>query len=215
MIPILLKSVLHHARYFPLWSALTAVRWRSFDSRSRGLGTTFKNVMRWFPPARRRFETSAAGRHRLPRSRVPPCTRCRRRAWARVVHGRCGVWGEPDQLADLGHRHVDHRVGGARPAGRWAVEPAPLAHCRLGCDSGFVPPGMPQPGLCRRGGTACPAADIEREVPRSQPRARSHRHQDRPATGAGLPHQSAQARVGRPRSSPQQWSAWGSGTVVF
>lgn len=59
MIPVMLKSVLHHARYFPLWSALTAVRWRSFDSRSRGLGTTFKTVMRWFPPARRRFDREA------------------------------------------------------------------------------------------------------------------------------------------------------------
>ena len=59
MIPVMLKSVLHHARYLPLWSALTAVRWRSFDSRSRGLGTTFKTVMRWFPPARRRFDREA------------------------------------------------------------------------------------------------------------------------------------------------------------
>ena len=59
MIPTLFKSVLHNARYFPLWSALTAVRWRSFDSRSRGLGTTFKTVMRWFPPARRRFDHEA------------------------------------------------------------------------------------------------------------------------------------------------------------
>ena len=54
-----LKSVLHHARYFPLWSALTAVRWHSFDSRSRGLGTTFKTLMRWFPPARSRFDLEA------------------------------------------------------------------------------------------------------------------------------------------------------------
>jgi KDO2-lipid IV(A) lauroyltransferase len=54
-----LKSFLHHARYFPLWSALTAVRWRSFESRSRGLGTTFKIVMRWFPPAMSRFDLEA------------------------------------------------------------------------------------------------------------------------------------------------------------
>ena len=54
-----LKSVLHHARYFPLWSALTAVRWRTFDLRSRGLGTTFEMVMRWFPPARNRFDREA------------------------------------------------------------------------------------------------------------------------------------------------------------
>lgn len=52
----ILKSVLHHARYLPLWSALTAVRWRSFESRSRGLGTTFGTIMRWFPLARRRFD---------------------------------------------------------------------------------------------------------------------------------------------------------------
>jgi len=51
-----LKSALHHVRYFPLWSALTVVRWRSFESRSRGLGTTFGIIMRWFPPARRRFD---------------------------------------------------------------------------------------------------------------------------------------------------------------
>jgi KDO2-lipid IV(A) lauroyltransferase len=54
-----LKSVLTHARYFPLWSALTALRWRSFDRRSRGLGTTLAAVMRWFPPARRRFDHEA------------------------------------------------------------------------------------------------------------------------------------------------------------
>lgn len=54
-----LKSVAHHIRYLPLWSALTFVRWRSFDLRSRGLGTTFAAVMRWFPPARRRFEREA------------------------------------------------------------------------------------------------------------------------------------------------------------
>lgn len=56
MAPALLKSILHHARYFPLWSALTAVRWRSFDARSRALGTTFGLIMRWFPRARRRFD---------------------------------------------------------------------------------------------------------------------------------------------------------------
>ncbi|MEZ8007722.1 MAG: lysophospholipid acyltransferase family protein [Amylibacter sp.] len=50
-----LKSVFHHARYFPLWSALTVFRWRAFDLRSRALGTTFGIVIRWFPLARRRF----------------------------------------------------------------------------------------------------------------------------------------------------------------
>ena len=59
MLSTSLKSVLHHARYFPLWSALTAVRWRTFDLRSRGLGTTFGMVMRWFPPARIRFNREA------------------------------------------------------------------------------------------------------------------------------------------------------------
>lgn len=54
-----LKSVLQHARYFPLWSALTVVRWRSFESRSRALGTTLALVMRWFPPARFRFDREA------------------------------------------------------------------------------------------------------------------------------------------------------------
>lgn len=49
-----LKSVLHHARYLPLWSALTVFRWRAFDFRARSLGTTFGIVVRWFPPARRR-----------------------------------------------------------------------------------------------------------------------------------------------------------------
>lgn len=51
-----LKSVIQDLRYFPLWSALTVFRWRSFDSRSRALGTTLGSVMRFFPPARKRFE---------------------------------------------------------------------------------------------------------------------------------------------------------------
>lgn len=59
MLTITLKSIVHHARYFPLWSALTFVRWRSFDLRSRGLGTTLSVVMRWFPPARIRFDREA------------------------------------------------------------------------------------------------------------------------------------------------------------
>lgn len=59
MMSATLKSVAHYARYFPLWSALTAVRWRSFDQRSRGLGTTFAAVMRWFPPARLQFDREA------------------------------------------------------------------------------------------------------------------------------------------------------------
>lgn len=59
MISAAFKSALHHARYFPLWSALTAVRWRGFDARSRSLGATFAAVMRWFPPAARRFDREA------------------------------------------------------------------------------------------------------------------------------------------------------------
>ena len=59
MLSTSLKSVLHHVRYFPLWSALTVLRWRAFDLRSRGLGTTFGLIMRWFPPARRRFDREA------------------------------------------------------------------------------------------------------------------------------------------------------------
>jgi KDO2-lipid IV(A) lauroyltransferase len=59
MLSTSLKSVLHHVRYFPLWSALTVLRWRAFDLRSRGLGTTFGMIMRWFPPARRRFDREA------------------------------------------------------------------------------------------------------------------------------------------------------------
>lgn len=54
-----LKSFLNHARYFPLWSALTALRWRSFDMRSSGLGTTLEAIMRWFPPAKSRFDREA------------------------------------------------------------------------------------------------------------------------------------------------------------
>lgn len=56
MLPKSLKSFAHHARYFPLWSALTVLRWRAFDARSRGLGTTLGMVMRIFPPARRGFD---------------------------------------------------------------------------------------------------------------------------------------------------------------
>ena len=59
MSSLTLKSLVHHARYFPLLSALTLSRWRSFDERSRSLGTTFATVMRWFPPARSRFDREA------------------------------------------------------------------------------------------------------------------------------------------------------------
>jgi Kdo2-lipid IVA lauroyltransferase/acyltransferase len=53
------KSVIHFARYFPLWSALTASKWRSFDARSRNLGTALAAVMRWFPLARNKFDREA------------------------------------------------------------------------------------------------------------------------------------------------------------
>lgn len=59
MLSTSLKSVLHHARYFPLWSALTINRWRAFDLQSRALGTACGTVMRWFPPARNRFDREA------------------------------------------------------------------------------------------------------------------------------------------------------------
>ena len=51
-----LKSTWHHVRYIPLLSALTVSRWRRFDTRSRALGAAIGWVMRWFPPARRKFE---------------------------------------------------------------------------------------------------------------------------------------------------------------
>ncbi|GGD19921.1 lysophospholipid acyltransferase family protein [Sinisalibacter lacisalsi] len=43
-------------RYIPLLSALTLSRWRRFGTRSRALGSAIGMVMRWFPPARWRFE---------------------------------------------------------------------------------------------------------------------------------------------------------------
>ncbi|MBT3711080.1 lysophospholipid acyltransferase family protein [Rhodobacteraceae bacterium nBUS_22] len=59
MLTLSLKSFIHRARYFPLWSALAVSQWRSFDARSRSLGTTFAAVMRWFPPAARSFDREA------------------------------------------------------------------------------------------------------------------------------------------------------------
>lgn len=49
-------SAWHHVRYIPLWSALTVSRGRAFELRSRRLGDAIGLAMRWFPPARRRFE---------------------------------------------------------------------------------------------------------------------------------------------------------------
>jgi KDO2-lipid IV(A) lauroyltransferase len=54
------KSAWHHVRYVPLLSALMASRWRSFDRRSRALGTAIGLVMQWFPVARRRFDREVA-----------------------------------------------------------------------------------------------------------------------------------------------------------
>lgn len=50
------KSLWHHVRYLPLWSALTFSRWRAFDARARTLGAAIGAIMRWFPAARRRFD---------------------------------------------------------------------------------------------------------------------------------------------------------------
>lgn len=50
------KSAWNHFRYLPLLSVLTVSRRRRFEKRSRALGSAIGFVMRWFPPARRRFE---------------------------------------------------------------------------------------------------------------------------------------------------------------
>ncbi len=50
------KSVWQHVRYLPLWSVLTISRWRAFDMQSRALGGVVGSVVRWFGPARRRFD---------------------------------------------------------------------------------------------------------------------------------------------------------------
>lgn len=59
MLTVALKSFVHRARYFPLWSALAFSYRSSFDVRSRRLGTTCAAVMRWFPPAARSFDREA------------------------------------------------------------------------------------------------------------------------------------------------------------
>jgi KDO2-lipid IV(A) lauroyltransferase len=51
------KATWNHLRYVPLLSALTASRWFAFETRSRALGAAVGAVLRWFPPARKRFET--------------------------------------------------------------------------------------------------------------------------------------------------------------
>ncbi|MFO7758320.1 MAG: lysophospholipid acyltransferase family protein [Roseovarius sp.] len=46
----------HRAQYLPLWSALSATRLRSVDHRARLFGAMVGAAMRWFPPARWRFD---------------------------------------------------------------------------------------------------------------------------------------------------------------
>ena len=56
MLPRRLNSWWQHLRYVPLLSALTVSRWRRFEKRSNALGVAIGVVMRWFPPARHRFD---------------------------------------------------------------------------------------------------------------------------------------------------------------
>lgn len=49
-------SLWHRAQYIPLWSALSATRLRSLDHRARIFGGMVGFAMRWFPPARWRFD---------------------------------------------------------------------------------------------------------------------------------------------------------------
>ena len=56
MLPRPFRSTWNHLRYIPLLSALTLSRWRRFETRSRALGSAIGWVVRWFPPARRKFE---------------------------------------------------------------------------------------------------------------------------------------------------------------
>ncbi|WP_209427341.1 lysophospholipid acyltransferase family protein [Pararhodobacter sp. SW119] len=51
-----LRSTWHHVAYLPLLSALTLSRRRRFEKRSRALGSAVGWVLRWVPPARRRFD---------------------------------------------------------------------------------------------------------------------------------------------------------------
>lgn len=56
MVSGFVTSVWHRAQYIPLWSALSATRLRSFDHRARLFGSMVGFAMRWFPPARWRFD---------------------------------------------------------------------------------------------------------------------------------------------------------------
>lgn len=51
-----IRSTWNHLRYIPLLSVLTWSRRRGFAVRSRALGAAVGWVLRWFPPANRRFE---------------------------------------------------------------------------------------------------------------------------------------------------------------
>ncbi|MCC5988294.1 MAG: lysophospholipid acyltransferase family protein [Pararhodobacter sp.] len=50
-------SAWHRAQYIPLWSALSATRLRNLDHRARLFGNMVGFAMRWFPPARWRFDS--------------------------------------------------------------------------------------------------------------------------------------------------------------
>jgi len=56
MFPAMFSSLWHRTQFIPLWSALLATRPCAFDRRARAFGALVGFVMRWFPPARRRFD---------------------------------------------------------------------------------------------------------------------------------------------------------------
>lgn len=56
MVSGFVTSVWHRVQYIPLWSALSATRLRGLDHRARIFGDMVGFAMRWFPPARRRFD---------------------------------------------------------------------------------------------------------------------------------------------------------------
>ena len=117
------RSVLHHARYLPLWSALTASRGRSFEDRSEGLGAALEAVMRWFPPAQTRFDREA-------RRVFPQMPRAARARLGREMGRQMGqTLFEIYHDAEFQTRHHRFRVSGpglgvlkaAQAAGRGAI----------------------------------------------------------------------------------------------
>lgn len=56
MVSGFVTSIWHRAQYVPLWSALWAARLRSLDRRAQIFGGMVGFTMRWFPPARWRFD---------------------------------------------------------------------------------------------------------------------------------------------------------------